>query len=468
MFAKLLLLLGASKAFCDSIFQYQLDGIARLFHIIQTFHGALLCDEQGLGKTLQAILLTLIGSRFPDIAKILGVQPGNILIVCETSTMTAWENEIFRTGIPTSVHQYKGRSRQYEYTEFTIVSYETLRQDYRRKNFVLFQESFSFVILDEVHKGKTGKVGSESAIYKMLCDLNKMSIKIGLSGTLLACDAANEAASILNIVFPEHSVGIHNLQDICVRRTAAETIQLPPLHVQSIYVDLTCDEWAAYTTAFKHCKKAFTSYITAMHSNNPTMRASLFQMRAFFMGKLTKLRQASNTFSKLDVIQHIIDPTIPTIIFSSFLNVLHQLKAANPTALMMSGEDNSDGKAEIIEKFQTGETNLLLLSTKAAYTGITLTRAVRVILVDSASDPNPVIEEQAVKRAHRIGSDHDVYVYRMVSRHTMDDAVSTVIHVQRREVIHKYMDGDVNVTCDIKSVFEAIESTYLKKNTIVR
>jgi SNF2 family DNA or RNA helicase len=467
MLAKLLLLLGASPAFCASIFKYQFDGIARLFHIIQTFHGALLCDEQGLGKTLQAILLVLIGSRFPELSKILGSQPGNILVVCETSVMAAWQNEIARTGISTSVHQYKGRNRQYEYTEFTIVSYETLRQDYQNKNLTLFQESFSFVILDEVHKAKAGKVGSESIIYKMLRELNKRSIKIGLSGTLLACDAANEAVSILNTVFPEYSVGIHDLNDICVRRTAADTIQLPPLHVQSIYVDLTDNEWAAYTTAYMHCRKAYKNYITAMHTQNPGMRANLFQMRAMFMGKLTKLRQAANAASKLHMVQNIIDPAIPTIVFSSFLDVLYQLKAVNTGALMMSGEDDSDGKAEIIEQFQAGETNLLLLSTKAAYTGITLTRAVRVILVDSASDPNPVIEEQAVKRAHRIGSDHDVYVYRMVSRHTTDDAVSNIIHVQRREVINNYMDGDVDVKCDIKSVFESIESTFLKKNTTV-
>ena len=125
-----------------------------------------------------------------------------------------------------------------------------------------------------------------------------------------------------------------------------------------------------------------------------------------------------------DLLRTLLDEGRTVLVFSQFTSLLdlvesEVLKPAGTTWLRLDGQ--SRDRAGLVERFQNGEAPVFLLSLKAGGTGLTLTAADSVILLDPWW--NPAVERQAADRAHRIGQQRPVTIYRLVVSGTVEERI---------------------------------------------
>jgi SNF2 family DNA or RNA helicase len=129
-------------------------------------------------------------------------------------------------------------------------------------------------------------------------------------------------------------------------------------------------------------------------------------------------------------------------VFSQFTShlalVREELDRANVTYLYLDGATPAKDRADLVRRFQAGEGDLFLISLKAGGTGINLTGADYVIHLDPWW--NPAVEDQATDRAHRIGQDKPVTVYRLVARGTVEEKI-LALHGSKRALVASVLDG---------------------------
>ncbi|HEY6036024.1 MAG TPA: DEAD/DEAH box helicase, partial [Kofleriaceae bacterium] len=130
------------------------------------------------------------------------------------------------------------------------------------------------------------------------------------------------------------------------------------------------------------------------------------------------------------------------LVFSQFTShlalVRAELDGANVPYLYLDGATPAPERAELVRRFQGGEADLFLISLKAGGTGINLTGADYVIHLDPWW--NPAVEDQATDRAHRIGQDKPVTVYRLVARGTVEEKI-LALHGSKRALVASVLDG---------------------------
>ena len=125
--------------------------------------------------------------------------------------------------------------------------------------------------------------------------------------------------------------------------------------------------------------------------------------------------------------------------FTSFLSVLsRELNRVHIDHVMMTGDTPVKHRKTIIDRFQTGDIPVFLVSLRAGGTGLNLTSANYVIHMDPWW--NPAVEEQATDRAHRIGQTQAVTVYRLVATDTIEEAILD-IHERKRDLVHGLLEG---------------------------
>jgi SNF2 family DNA or RNA helicase len=135
--------------------------------------------------------------------------------------------------------------------------------------------------------------------------------------------------------------------------------------------------------------------------------------------------------AKLDALRELLITLVEekrqVLVFSQFTTLLdlvaeHVLVPAGIPALRLDGQTRD--RSALVERFQSGEAPVFLLSLKAGGTGLTLTAADTVVLLDPWW--NPAVERQASDRAHRIGQDKPVTVYRLVASNTIESRIRSL------------------------------------------
>jgi SNF2 family DNA or RNA helicase len=130
------------------------------------------------------------------------------------------------------------------------------------------------------------------------------------------------------------------------------------------------------------------------------------------------------------------------LVFSQFTSHLALVRAeldrAGVPFLYLDGATPAAERAKLIARFQAGETDLFLISLKAGGTGINLTGADYVIHLDPWW--NPAVEDQATDRAHRIGQDKPVTVYRLIARETVEEKI-LALHGTKRALVAGVLAG---------------------------
>lgn len=424
---------------------YQRDGLTWLDFLARTGLGGVLADDMGLGKTVQ-ILAHLLKEREA------GRLDAPALVVCPTSVVGNWHEQASRFAPVLRVRIIHGSARHDEYAsldtcDLAITTYALLPRDRE----TLMQQQFSLVVFDEAQALKNA--GSQAAQVARVLPARR---KVAVTGTPLE-NHLGELWSQFECVLPgllgdgksftrhfrtpieKHGDSDRQQQlnrriaSFVLRRTKAQVAQdLPPKTEMVQTLELSGKQRALYETLR-----------LSMHDKvrDAVRNRGLSQSSIIILDALLKLRQACcdprlvkldaarkvKESAKLDALLAMLDELLSEgrkiLLFSQFTGMLDliedALRARGATWLRLDG--SSRNRAQLVQRFQSGEAPLFLISLKAGGVGLNLTAADTVIHYDPWW--NPAVEAQATDRAHRIGQTQPVFVYKLICTGTVEEKI---------------------------------------------
>ncbi|MCX6228068.1 MAG: DEAD/DEAH box helicase [Bacteroidia bacterium] len=454
-----------------SLRSYQQDGFDWLSHLHKNNLGGCLADDMGLGKTIQALALLLKFKKEstdfdipfqPETGQLslFGAegtgqekpQPAS-LIVLPVSLVHNWEREIQKFAPSLRTYVYSGARRREKNVlnqlllnfDLVLTTYGTVRNDADK----LAQYEFFYLILDESQTIKN----SESKTYKSIMSIRSQH-RIVLTGTpienslsdlwaqmnflnrgLLGSKNHFKETFILPIErdnLPEPREHLHKLiAPFMLRRTKEQVAKdLPSLTEETILVEMPAEQLALYETE----KSAIRNALLENYQPDGLTQSAFYVLQA-----LTRLRQIaihpklidrtfefeSGKFNEIiSMLSILVAENHKILVFSSFVKSL-KLFAAEFTRQhweysILTGQ--TDDRKEVIDDFQ-GDVNkkIFLISLKAGGVGLNLTAADYIFITDPWW--NPAAEMQAISRAHRIGQDKKVFVYRFIAENSIEQKI---------------------------------------------
>ncbi len=467
----------------DSILRpYQKEGVHWL-HFLRSFRfGGILADDMGLGKTIQA--LTLLSMNHTD-----GVPS---LVVCPKSLLFNWRHEAEMFAPHLRVLLYEGTPKERELLraqfgehDLIVASYTTVKKD--ESHFAHDATKFNYVVLDEAQFIKNHATKS-AQIAKRL----NAGYRLALTGTPLE-NSVSEIWSVFDFLMPgflgahkEFNERFHKpimdqsdgkalahlrakISPFMLRRTKGEVLrELPP----KIEQDMIAELGTAQNVLYQHILSQVKSEVFSSVAERGFKRAQIH-----ILAGLMKLRQVCNhpalllskdakkkhsyESAKLDLALELIDEAVEgghkVLLFSQFTSMLdivaNELETRHIDYLYLSGKTRDRGA--LVEKFNTGDVPLFLISLKAGGTGLNLTAADTVIIFDPWW--NPSVEMQAADRAHRIGQTKTVNVYRLLTKGTIEEKIQT-LKAKKKTLADALVDstGDLFTTLtweDVRGLF---------------
>lgn len=427
---------------------YQREGI-RWLVVLETcgFHG-ILADEMGLGKTLQA--LAVIASRK---ANRLTSKPS--IIICPTSLLENWRQEANRFTPSLRVAVISGSGRTHDFAtipefDLAVTSYALLRRDS-----VDYEDiHFDYVVLDEAQHIKNPRTANAQA-----CKELKADHRLVLTGTPIE-NSLSEIWSLFDFLQPgylgpqrEFRQTYENKRDqarrpqltaqlaslirpFILRRTKAEVCaELPPKLEQTLYCELGDEQRRLYDAillASRHLLEKARS--CGWHEHRMEILAMLLRLRqicchpGLLPPELRPDYPDPMPSVKLDLAREVILQAIDSghrlLLFSQFTSVLDLFPDwLKKTRIPFERIDGSTGdRQRRVDKFN-GDASIpvLLLSLKAGGVGLNLTGADTVIHYDQWW--NPMIEDQATDRTHRIGQTRTVTAIKLVVKNTIEEKI---------------------------------------------
>lgn len=419
-----------APGFVGELRPYQQRGVDWLAFCRQAGLGCVLADDMGLGKTVQA----------------LAGLTGRTLVVCPKSVLFNWRAEIERFRPDLAIATYAGAKRALDTSaDVVITSYPILRNDIE----VLSAPAWDVVILDESQTIKNPDSQVARAAYKL-----KSSWKLTLSGTPVE-NRLDELWSQLHFTNPGLLGGRADFQNrwaepiqfgdnaaaarlrdrirpFVLRRMKREVASELPARTDAVmYVELDDAERATYDAIRAATQSEVVKLLEAGGGVMAALEALLRLRQAACHTALLPggMRgSAAQRSSKLERLMEAIDDVVAdghrALVFSQWTSLLDliepHLEAAGVDYLRLDG--STSDRAGVVSAFQADDgPPIMLLSLKAGGTGLNLTAADHVFLVDPWW--NPAVEDQAADRVHRIGQDKPVLVYRMVARDTVEERI---------------------------------------------
>ncbi len=414
---------------------YQQRGVDWLNFLKSAGLGGVLADDMGLGKTLQTIC----------------VLEKDTLVVCPTSVLPNWKAELtrFRPGL--TVNTYHGPSRSLSDADVTLTTYALLRLDAD----ALTAKKWRVVVLDEAQAIKNPDSQATRAAYRLNADM-----KLAVSGTPLE-NRLEELWSLMHFTNPGLLGGRRAFNDAhkdnvttALRRKIAPFIlrrlkrdvapELPPRTEAVRFVTLDEKERAVYDAVHAATRAEVVQLLDGGGGVLKALEALLRLRQAACHSALVPGQQAVSS-SKVQVLTDALvnaaDDGHRSLVFSQWTSLLDLIEPAlREAGLTFSRLDGSTpDRGEVTSRFQSpGGPQVLLMSLKAGGTGLTLTAADHVFLVDPWW--NPQTEAQAADRAHRIGQDKPVFVYRLVSQGTVEEKILS-LQEKKRALFEAALDG---------------------------
>jgi SNF2 family DNA or RNA helicase len=455
--------------------KYQTEGYSWMVQLFENQLGGCLADDMGLGKTLQALTLLLKLKKkatnlllpeietdnqlkislFEPVEPTIPVQPAS-LIVMPTSLIHNWENEIHKFAPSLKIYKHVGAlrnkadkmSQAIRFYDLILTTYGTLRNDYE----MLSQFEFFYLILDESQNIKN----SSSKTYKSILEIRSKH-KLVITGTPIE-NSLSDLWSQFNFLnrgllgsLPyfkrEFITPIEKKDDqeqqkklqkmirpFVLRRTKEEVASdLPSLTEQIRYCEMTDGQREIYETE----KSAIRNAILKNIETNGIKKSALVVLQG-----LTKLRQLANHPSLITketesesgkfneiyrCLKNLVAEKHKVLIFSSFVKHLEllqsKIESKNWKYSLLTGKTTD--RQEVIRQFQEDPDNrIFLISLKAGGVGLNLTSADYVFIIDPWW--NPAAENQAISRAHRIGQDKKVFVYRFITEESIEEKIQTL------------------------------------------
>ncbi|MGI5341367.1 SNF2-related protein [Streptomyces sp. CA-181903] len=428
---------------------HQLHGLAWLDRMTSLGLGCCLADDMGLGKTVTLIALHLRRRARPGAA-------GPTLVVCPASVLGNWQREIerFAPGVP--VRRFHGTSRSLaglSADEFVLTTYGTMR----RAAADLEGAGWGLVVADEAQHVKN----PHSATARRLRAIPGQT-RVALTGTPVENDLT-ELWAILDWTTPgllgpldafrrRHARAVESGTDPDAARRLAALIrpfllrrrksdpgiapELPPKAETDRVAALTAEQAGLYEAVVRERLTEITE------ADGPRRRGLVVRLLtslkqicnhpAQFLKEDTAPRLAGRS-GKLELLDGLLDTALAdgagVLVFTQYVRMARLLERhladRGVPARLLHGGTPVAGREELVRRFQSGELPVLLLSLRAAGTGLNLTRAEHVVHFDRWW--NPAVEAQATDRAHRIGQTRRVHVHRLVTEGTVEDRVAELL-----------------------------------------
>ncbi|WP_329741738.1 DEAD/DEAH box helicase [Dyella sp. A6] len=441
---------------------YQREGLRWLNALAEAGVGGVLADDMGLGKTLQLIthLLAL---------KERGALEQPALVVVPTSLIPNWESEIARFAPALKVLALHGPQRSADFSQIgeqdiVLTSYALLPRDV----VTLRKQRFALIVLDEAQQVKNPRTQARRAALSL-----RAPRCICLTGTPLE-NHLGELWSQVDLAVPgllgdegafrrHYRVPIEKQRDedcqarlnrrlapFILRRTKAQVAsELPPKTEITRRVVLDGRQRELYESLRLTLADELREVIAQrgiQHSGIVVLDALLKLRQVCCDPRLVKLEAARGVrdSAKFDLLMDMLPALLAegrkVLLFSQFTEMLKliagELDRRRIRYVMLTGETRD--RAEPVRRFQDGEVPLFLLSLKAGGVGLNLTSADTVIHYDPWW--NPAAEAQASDRAHRIGQDKPVFVFRLITTGTVEERIEDM-KARKAELAEAVLEG---------------------------
>ena len=428
-----------------SLREYQEKGVRWLQMLHHYGFGGILADDMGLGKTLQTI--AFLTSQVTEESRVLILAPSGLIY--------NWADE-FRKFAPqldlAVVHGLKANREAIlsENHQIYVTSYATFRQDSE-----LYQEmAFDFLFLDEAQVMKNAQTKIAQSLRQFV-----VPAVFALSGTPIE-NHLGELWSIFQIVLPgllpskkefmklPAEQVAQFIKPFVMRRKKEEVLTELPDLIEVVYKNELEDQQKAIYLAQLQQMRDRLAQVTDQEFQRSRVEilSGLMRLRqicdtpALFMddyqgasGKLDSLR---------DLLLQVADGGHRVLIFSQFKGMLEKIEKELPdlglTSFKITGSTPAQDRQEMTKAFNQGERDAFLISLKAGGVGLNLTGADTVILVDLWW--NPAVEAQAIGRAHRMGQEQKVEVYRLITKGTIEEKIQE-LQEQKKHLVSQVLDG---------------------------
>lgn len=429
-------LIRPSRQFAGELRSYQRVGLSWLNFLEEIGLGGCLADEMGLGKTIQ--VLSYIQKRKQK-------KVGPFLIVLPKSLMGNWESESRKFTPNLVVSCYEGRERKKLLksdsiltTDILLVTYGILRQDIKK----LKEIDFDGVILDEAQNIKNAKSLTAKAAYSL-----KGEIRLALTGTPIE-NHIGELFSLFQFLIPglfkpyltSHGptfrdetleVILRGLRPFILRRKKEDVLkELPAKTENIIYCEFGAEEKKEYQKLKSFYQGQLSEKVkelglkrTSFHVLEGLLRLRQFSCHPKLINKDIHLA-SSKLDTLIDHLQQIKEAGKKALVFSQFTSFLKIVSNALDTHSIKYAYLDGQTKNRDLEINQFKEDSSItsfLISLKAGGVGLNLTCASYCFILDPWW--NPAVENQAIDRVHRIGQSDPVFVYRLITRDSVEQRV---------------------------------------------
>ena len=457
-----------SKKFKGTLRPYQLDGLSWLMFLYKNRFGGILADDMGLGKTVQT--LAFLQKIYPDAKK---EKSGPILLVAPTSLLYNWSQESEQFTPEFKVHIHNGPFRTKNANSLTkydivITSYGLVRNDFD----MLSELEFFYLILDESQNIKnrnakaTQKVNRLNAQHRLCLTGTPIENSVKdlwsqmnfLNKGLLGSSAYFEDQYVKPIEKnkdPDKTEELRTLvKPFVLRRTKDQVAKdLPDISEKTIICPMVPEQKDLY----EEIKSEYRNRLL-----NLVDEQGIDKSRMSILQGLTKLRQIANHPGLveeqwmhgsgkhgllLQYVQTAVNEGHKVLVFSQFVSYLEILqKDLNQEGipyLILTGATNVADRKKRVSAFQNSDEHpVFLISLKAGGTGLNLTAADYVFLVDPWW--NPAVEAQARDRSHRIGQLNKVFSYKFISAETVEEKI-VQLQKQKKKIATDIIQVEENI-----------------------
>jgi len=438
---------------------YQLEGFEWLARLAHWGVGACLADDMGLGKTLQALALIL--ARAPG---------GPTLVVAPTSVATNWIAEAARFAPTLNIQLFGSGDRAAMLKEagaydVIVASYGLLQLEAER----FAGTRWHTIVLDEAQAIKNAQTRRSQAVMALRGDFRMVAtgtplenhlgelwnlfrfINPGLLGTSdqfnLRFAGPIEKAQDKRAELAARTRLRRLTQPFILRRTKSQVLsELPPRTEIVLPVELSPEETALYESLRREALDRLATLEAPQSQKQIQILAEMMKLRRACCNPQLVAPDSGIRSSKLETFARLADELLENrhkaLVFSQFVDHLtlirQHLDARGIRYQYLDGSTPMQERKRRVDAFQAGDGDLFLISLKAGGVGINLTAADYVIHMDPWW--NPAVEDQASDRAHRMGQQRPVTIYRLVTRHTIEEGIVD-LHRHKRDLADSLLEG---------------------------
>ncbi|GAB6058333.1 DEAD/DEAH box helicase [Desulfonatronum parangueonense] len=435
--------------------EYQVEGFQWLARLAHWGAGACLADDMGLGKTIQALALILTRAKL-----------GPTLVLAPTSVCINWMDETARFAPSLRPLRFGPGAREQMLTEagpfdLIVCSYGLLQTQSEQ----LAKVEWSTIVADEAQAIKNVFTKRSRAAMALPAGFRMITTGTPIENHL------GELWNLFNFINPgllnsmerfnrKFAVPIEQNKDneakrrlknlirpFILRRLKSEVLaELPSRTEVVLPVELSPEESAIYEAIRRSALDKMSEPADQPGQQRIRMLAEIMRLRRACCHPELVMPGNGATSSKLQVFGEILDELLENrhqaLVFSQFTGhlklVRDYLDQRGVRYQYLDGSTPIKQRQTAVNAFQAGEGDLFLISLKAGGFGLNLTAADYVIHMDPWW--NPAVEDQASDRAHRIGQQRPVTIYRLVTKGTIEEKILD-LHRHKRDLATSLLEG---------------------------